>query len=152
MLELRPVFCRSPALCEGSLRGLAADATVRPANRPPKKGPENMRRTILFLVIAAVCLSGAALYLYPQIGDRAKQLLVGASTALSAQQSQSGQQTQAGGQRSGAAQQAQSGQQSQGGSGRRGGAGAGPVSVITAAAPTADFPIRRHAIGFVSSP
>lgn len=102
-----------------------------------------MRRTILLLVIAAVCLSGAALYLYPQAGDRAKQLLGGVSKSLSTQQSQSADQAQSG-------QQPQSGRQ--GGSGQRGGAGAGPVAVITAAATTADFPIRRHAIGFVSSP
>jgi multidrug efflux system membrane fusion protein len=104
-----------------------------------------MRRTIVLSVIAAVCLSGAALYLYPQAGDRAKQLIAGASTAPSTQQPQSGDQTQTG-------QQSQSGRQGQGGSGRRSGAGAGPVSVTTAVATTADFPIRRHAIGFVSSP
>ena len=95
-----------------------------------------MRRTMLLSVIAVACLAGATLYLYPQVGDRAKQLLAGALTELSGQQSQSAKQTQSG-------RQSQSGQQAQGASGRRGGAGGGPVAVATAVSNTAGMTVEK---------
>jgi membrane fusion protein, multidrug efflux system len=97
-----------------------------------------MRRTIRLSLLTALCLSGAALYFYPQIGDSVKLLLASSGNGQSVQQAQPGQQ-------------GQPGQQAQGRSGR-GGVGAGPVAVVTAVAKTADFPIRRYAIGFISSP
>src|SRR5262245_29036436 len=97
-----------------------------------------MRRTILLFLVAALIGSGAAFCLRPQVGDNVKALLMRSANGQSAQQSPPGQQSQAG-------------QQPQGKSGR-GGAGGGPVAVVTAAAANADFPVRRYAIGFVSSP
>jgi multidrug efflux system membrane fusion protein len=79
-----------------------------------------MRRTIVFSVIAAACLSGAALYL---AGDATGRLwnLVSGHAAEQAKPSARNSADRA-------------------------------VSVVTAVATTADFPIRRHAIGFVISP
>jgi len=88
-----------------------------------------MRRTALFSAITAICLCGAAVYLYPETVDQFRQRV--ASGPPSPDQAQAATQSHS--------------------TARRGGGG-GPVTVATAVAVTADFPIRRHAIGFISSP
>jgi multidrug efflux system membrane fusion protein len=82
-----------------------------------------------------VCLAGGALYFFPDALERAGQLLSGGSPGKAAG--------------TGASDNGTSGSGGDGAAGNRGGAA---VTVVTARATTADFPIRRYAIGFVSSP
>jgi multidrug efflux system membrane fusion protein len=83
-----------------------------------------------------VLLAAGALHLFPGVLGEAEQLLSGesAGTAADGGASTSGASDKGGG---------------HGAGGNRGGAA---VTVVTARAATADFPIRRYAIGFVSSP
>ncbi|AZO62341.1 MAG: efflux RND transporter periplasmic adaptor subunit [Mesorhizobium sp.] len=88
-----------------------------------------MRGKIAFTVVALACLAGVGLYLSPATMGRVQQLISGqqADTAGADTTKASGSQ--------------------KGGAG-----GARSASIVSATATTADFPIRRYAIGFVSSP
>ncbi|MBN9549489.1 MAG: efflux RND transporter periplasmic adaptor subunit [Alphaproteobacteria bacterium] len=88
-----------------------------------------MRGKIAFAVVAVACLAGAGLYLSPATLGKVQQLI-------------SGQQAGGGADKSAKA--------SDGAKG--GGGGARSASIVSATATTADFSIRRYAIGFVSSP
>lgn len=85
-----------------------------------------MRGKILFAVIAAACLAGAGLYLSPTAMGKVQQLISGQKTAATDKTAKASDKPAAGGARS--------------------------ASIVAATATTADFPIRRYAIGFVSSP
>lgn len=91
----------------------------------------SMRGKIAFAVVAVACLAGAGLYLSPTAMDKVQQLI-------------SGQQPAPDGADKGAGKTAKASDKSAGG-GRS-------ASIVSAAATTADFPIRRYAIGFISSP
>ncbi|WP_296747047.1 efflux RND transporter periplasmic adaptor subunit [Mesorhizobium sp.] len=93
-----------------------------------------MRGKIAFAVVAVACLAGAGLYLSPTTLGKVQALI-------------SGQQAVPGGTDKGSDKTAKAPDSAKGGSG-----GARSASIVSAAATTADFPIRRYAIGFVSSP
>lgn len=86
-----------------------------------------MRGKLAFAVIAVACVAGAGLYLWPAALGPVQQLI-------------SGQRSAAGGDKT-----AQAADPAKAG-------GARSASILSATATTADFPIRRYAIGFVSSP
>ena len=88
-----------------------------------------MRRSIVLPVIAAAGLCAAGVYLHPEIGESVRQRLALGSPSPGQDQPATRPQGK-----------------------ERRGAASEPVSVSTAVATSADFPIRRHAIGFVSSP
>jgi multidrug efflux system membrane fusion protein len=88
-----------------------------------------MRGKIAFAAVALACLAGAGLYLSPTAMDKVRQLIPGQQTA--AEES--------------AGKTAKDSDNSKRGGGRS-------ASIVSATATTADFPIRRYAIGFVSSP
>ena len=88
-----------------------------------------MRGKIAFAVVAVACLAGAGLYFSPATLGKVQQLI-------------SGQQAAGGPDKSAKAPDNAKG----------GGGGARSASIVSAIATTADFPIRRYAIGFVSSP
>ncbi len=94
----------------------------------------SMRGKIAFAVVAVACLAGAGLYLSPTTLGKVQALI-------------SGQQAVPGGTDKGSDKTAKAPDSAKGGSG-----GARSASIVSAAATTADFPIRRYAIGFVSSP
>ena len=89
-----------------------------------------MRGKIAFAVVALACLVGAGLYLSPTTTDKVRQLISGQQTAATDSASNT----------------AKAADNSKGGGGAR------SASIVSATATTADFPIRRYAIGFVSSP
>ncbi|TPN81533.1 efflux RND transporter periplasmic adaptor subunit [Mesorhizobium sp. CU2] len=93
-----------------------------------------MRGKIAFAVIAIACLAGAGLYFSPATLGKVQQLI-------------SGQKADA----ANADKTAKAADNSGGGDKQKGG-GARSASILSATASTADFPIRRYAIGFVSSP
>jgi len=91
-----------------------------------------MRGKIAFAVIAVACVAGAGLYLSPTALGTVRQLISG-------QQATQGSADKATADKAApAADKAKSGAHS--------------ASIVSAVATTADFPIRRYAIGFVSSP
>ncbi|RUW66927.1 biotin/lipoyl-binding protein, partial [Mesorhizobium sp. M1E.F.Ca.ET.063.01.1.1] len=87
-----------------------------------------MRGKIAFAVVALACLAGAGLYLSPAAMGRFQQLISGQQIGTAS-----------------ADKTAKASDNSKGG-------GARSASIVSATATTADFPIRRYAIGFVSSP
>jgi len=89
-----------------------------------------MRGKIVFALIALACVAAAGLYLSPTALGKVQQLISGQQAA-----------------RGGADKTAKAPDNAKGG-----GAGAHSASIVSATATTADFPIRRYAIGFVSSP
>ncbi|CCV07692.1 multidrug efflux system, subunit A [Mesorhizobium metallidurans STM 2683] len=89
-----------------------------------------MRGKIVLAVVAAACLAGAGLYLSPTAMSKVQQLL-SAKPMAAAEKPSAGKS---------AADEAGAGN------------GARSASIVAATASTADFPIRRYAIGFVSSP
>lgn len=94
-----------------------------------------MRGKIVLAVVAAACLAGAGLYLSPTAMSKVQQLIAPKQTAA-AEQSSAG----------------KPGAGKPGADKAGGGNGARSASIVAATASTADFPIRRYAIGFVSSP
>ena len=95
-----------------------------------------MRGKIVLALIAVACLAGAGLYVSPTAMSKVQQLLSLKQTADAG--------------KPGAA---KPGAAKQGADGAGAGASGGhSTSVVSATASTADFPIRRYAIGFVSSP
>ena len=88
-----------------------------------------MRGKIAFGVVAVACLAGAGLYFSPATLGKVQQLISGQQAA------------------DGADKTAKASDSAKGGGG-----GARSASIVSATATTADFPIRRYAIGFVSSP
>ncbi|RVC39941.1 efflux RND transporter periplasmic adaptor subunit [Mesorhizobium sp. M4A.F.Ca.ET.090.04.2.1] len=89
-----------------------------------------MRGKIVFAVIALACVAGAGLYLSPTALGKVQQLISGQKAASN-----------------GTDKTAKAPDNAKGGGGSTHSA-----SIVSAAATTADFPIRRYAIGFVSSP
>ncbi|RVD44387.1 efflux RND transporter periplasmic adaptor subunit [Mesorhizobium sp. M4A.F.Ca.ET.020.02.1.1] len=89
-----------------------------------------MRGKIVFAVIALACVAGAGLYLSPTALGKVQQLISGRQAASN-----------------GTDKTAKAPDNAKGGGG-----GTHSASIVSAAATTADFPIRRYAIGFVSSP
>lgn len=89
-----------------------------------------MRGKIAFAVVALACLAGVGLYLSPTAMGKVQQLISGqqASTASTSKTAKASDNP------------------------KGGGGGARSASIVSATATTADFPIRRYAIGFVSSP
>ena len=96
-----------------------------------------MRGKIALAIVAVACLAGAGFYFSPTTLAKVQQLISGkqADTDKTA----SGDKTGGGDKAAGASDNAK------GGGGRS-------ASIVAATATTADFPIRRYAIGFVSSP
>ncbi|TPM23593.1 efflux RND transporter periplasmic adaptor subunit [Mesorhizobium sp. B2-3-6] len=92
-----------------------------------------MRGKVILSLLAVACVGAACLYLSPDTLSRARQI-IGAKQVASDKPTPDRQDPQAG------AKQA------------AGGTGARSASIISATATTADFPVRRYAIGFVSSP
>ncbi|MBZ9856695.1 efflux RND transporter periplasmic adaptor subunit [Mesorhizobium sp. CA13] len=92
-----------------------------------------MRGKVILSLLAVACAGAAWLYLSPDTLSRARQT-IGAKQVASDKPAPDRQDPQAG------AKQA------------AGGTGARSASIISATATTADFPVRRYAIGFVSSP
>ncbi|TPM55097.1 efflux RND transporter periplasmic adaptor subunit [Mesorhizobium sp. B2-2-4] len=92
-----------------------------------------MRGKVILSLLAVACAGAAWLYLSPDALSRARQI-IGAKQVASDKPTPDRQDPQAG------AKQA------------AGGTGARSASIISATATTADFPVRRYAIGFVSSP
>ncbi|MBZ9965357.1 efflux RND transporter periplasmic adaptor subunit [Mesorhizobium sp. BR1-1-2] len=92
-----------------------------------------MRGKVILSLLAVACAGAAWLYLSPDTLSRARQI-IGAKQVASDKPAPDRQDPQAG------AKQA------------AGGTGARSASIISATATTADFPVRRYAIGFVSSP
>ncbi|RWM23717.1 efflux RND transporter periplasmic adaptor subunit [Mesorhizobium sp.] len=93
-----------------------------------------MRGKIAFAVVALACLAGAGLYLSPATMGKVQQLI-------------SGRQVTADG-----ADKTAKASDNPKGDGGKGGSGSRSASIVSATVTTADFPIRRYAIGFVSSP
>ncbi|MDX8481284.1 efflux RND transporter periplasmic adaptor subunit [Mesorhizobium sp. VK24D] len=93
-----------------------------------------MRGKIAFAVVALACFAGAGLYLSPTTMSKVQQLISGRQatadgTDKTAKVSDNPK-----------------------GDGGKGSGGPRSASIVSATATTADFPIRRYAIGFVSSP
>ncbi|TIP05921.1 MAG: efflux RND transporter periplasmic adaptor subunit [Mesorhizobium sp.] len=95
-----------------------------------------MRGKIAFAVVAVACLAGAGLYYSPTTLLRVQQLISGKQAASD--------KTASGERAAGASDNAKGGNAK--------GGGPRSASIVSAVATTADFPIRRYAIGFVSSP
>ncbi|MEI9401469.1 efflux RND transporter periplasmic adaptor subunit [Mesorhizobium argentiipisi] len=93
-----------------------------------------MRGKIAFAVVAAACLAGAGLYLSPTTLAKVQQLISGKQADVA-----TADKTASGDKAAGASDNAKS-------------SGPRSASIVSATATTADFPIRRYAIGFVSSP
>ncbi|MBZ9994646.1 efflux RND transporter periplasmic adaptor subunit [Mesorhizobium sp. BH1-1-4] len=89
-----------------------------------------MRGKVILSLLAVVCIGAGWLYLSPDALNKAQQLLgtkqVAATDKAAADKPAAGD--------------------------KAGGNGARSASIVSATATTADFPIRRYAIGFVSSP
>jgi len=96
-----------------------------------------MRGKIAFAIVAVACLAGAGFYFSPTTLAKVQQLISGKQAATD--KTASGDKTGGGDKAAGASDNAK------GGGGRS-------ASIVAATATTADFPIRRYAIGFVSSP
>lgn len=89
-----------------------------------------MRGKVVLSLLAVACLGAAWLYLSPDALNKVQQI-IGARQVAASDKPASG--TPAAGKQAG-------------------GNGPRPASIVSATATTADFPIRRYAIGFVSSP
>ncbi|MDX8444999.1 efflux RND transporter periplasmic adaptor subunit [Mesorhizobium captivum] len=89
-----------------------------------------MRGKIALAVVALACLAGAGLYFSPAMLGKVQQLIPGQQAATG-----------------GTDKTAKASDNPKGGGG-----GPRSASILSATATTADFPIRRYAIGFVSSP
>ena len=98
-----------------------------------------MRGKIAFAVVAVACLAGAGLYYSPTTLTKVQQLISGKQADVTAADK-----TARGDKAAGASDNAK-GDDAKGGGPRS-------ASIVSATATTADFPIRRYAIGFVSSP
>ncbi|WP_434723296.1 efflux RND transporter periplasmic adaptor subunit [Mesorhizobium sp. RIZ17] len=99
-----------------------------------------MRGKIIFAVVAVACLAGAGLYSSPSTLAKVQQLVSGRQAGTTtADKTASGDKTGGGDKTANASDTAKGG-------------GARSASIVAATATTADFPIRRYAIGFVSSP
>ncbi|MDX8532181.1 efflux RND transporter periplasmic adaptor subunit [Mesorhizobium sp. VK25A] len=98
-----------------------------------------MRGKIAFAVAAVACLAGAGLYFSPETLTKVQQLISGKQAGVAAADK-----TASGDKAAGAPDNAK-GDNAKGGGPRS-------ASIVSATATTADFPIRRYAIGFVSSP
>ncbi|TIW80835.1 MAG: biotin/lipoyl-binding protein, partial [Mesorhizobium sp.] len=96
-----------------------------------------MRGKIAFAVVAVACLAAAGLYYSPTTLAWVQQLISG-------KQADASDKTASGDKTAGAPDNAK-GDNAKGGGPRS-------ASIVSAVATTADFPIRRYAIGFVSSP
>ncbi|MER8629940.1 efflux RND transporter periplasmic adaptor subunit [Mesorhizobium opportunistum] len=106
-----------------------------------------MRGKVILSLLAVACAGAAWLYLSPDTLSRAQQLIGAKQVAAASDKQASDKQardTQAGDK--------QAGDKQGGGKQAAGGNGARSASIVSATATTADFPIRRYAIGFVSSP
>ncbi|MER8694187.1 efflux RND transporter periplasmic adaptor subunit [Mesorhizobium opportunistum] len=101
-----------------------------------------MRGKVILSLLAVACAGAAWLYLSPDALSRAQQL-IGAKQVAAASNKQAPDKQAPGTQ---AADKQAGGKQAAGGNGAR------SASIVSATATTADFPIRRYAIGFVSSP
>ncbi|TPI66010.1 efflux RND transporter periplasmic adaptor subunit [Mesorhizobium sp. B3-1-3] len=93
-----------------------------------------MRGKIAFAVVAVACLAGAGLYFSPTTLAKVQELISGKQAGAAAADKTAGSDKTA-----------SASDNAKGGSGRS-------ASIVSATATTADFPIRRYAIGFVSSP
>jgi multidrug efflux system membrane fusion protein len=98
-----------------------------------------MRGKIAFAVVAVACLAGAGLYYSPATLAKVQQLISGKQASVAAADKT------ASGDKAAAASDNAKGGNAKGGGPRS-------ASIVSATATTADFPIRRYAIGFVSSP
>ncbi|MBZ9732467.1 efflux RND transporter periplasmic adaptor subunit [Mesorhizobium sp. CA18] len=98
-----------------------------------------MRGKIAFAVVAVAGLAGAGLYLSPTTSAKVQQLISGKQASVAATDK-----TASGDKAAGAPDNAKSDNAK--------GGGPRSASIVSATATTADFPIRRYAIGFVSSP
>ncbi|BCG72640.1 hemolysin D [Mesorhizobium sp. 113-1-2] len=96
-----------------------------------------MRGKVILSLLAIACAGAAWLYLSPDALGKVQQL-IGVKQVATSDKAATDKQA-AGGQAAG-------GKQGAGGNGAR------SASIVSAMATTADFPIRRYAIGFVSSP
>ncbi|WP_027146527.1 efflux RND transporter periplasmic adaptor subunit [Mesorhizobium sp. WSM3626] len=90
-----------------------------------------MRGKVILSLLAVACASAAWLYLSPDALNKAQQIIGTKQVAATDKP---------------AADKAAGGKQGGGGNGAR------STSIVSATATTADFPVRRYAIGFVSSP
>src|SRR5690242_4607911 len=99
-----------------------------------------MRGKIAFAVVAVACLAGAGLYFSPATLAKVQQLISGQQAGAAA-----GDKTASGDKAGGSDKAAGAPDTAKGGGGRS-------ASIVAATATIADFPIRRYAIGFVSSP
>lgn len=95
-----------------------------------------MRGKVVLSLLAVACAGAAWLYLSPETLGKAQQLI--GMKQVAATDKPAGDKQAAGGQAAGGKQ--------------GGGNGARSASILSATATTADFPVRRYAIGFVSSP
>ncbi|SFO26043.1 membrane fusion protein, multidrug efflux system [Mesorhizobium sp. NFR06] len=93
-----------------------------------------MRGKIAFAIVAIACLAGAGLYLSPAALGRVQQLISGQRADTAASDKTAG------------------GDNTAKASDNAKGSGPRSASIVSATATIADFPIRRYAIGFVSSP
>src|SRR5438876_3518791 len=88
-----------------------------------------MRGKIAFAVVALACLAGAGLYLSPATMGKVQQLISSRKPAADS-----------------------TNKTAKASDNPKGGGAARSASIVSATVTTADFPIRRYAIGFVSSP
>ncbi|AZO54098.1 MULTISPECIES: efflux RND transporter periplasmic adaptor subunit [unclassified Mesorhizobium] len=88
-----------------------------------------MRGKVILSLLAVVCAGAAWLYVSPDALNKAQQM-VGARQVAATDKATTGKPAD----------------------GKQGNGGARSASIVSATATTADFPIRRYAIGFVSSP
>ncbi|MGX5802405.1 efflux RND transporter periplasmic adaptor subunit [Bradyrhizobium sp. Arg314] len=93
-----------------------------------------MRGKIAFAIVALACLAGAGLYFSPTTLAKVQQLISGKQADAAASDKTA------------------SGDKAASASDNAKGGGPRSASIVSVAATTADFPIRRYAIGFVSSP
>lgn len=94
-------------------------------------------KVVLAVVVAAACVAAAWVYFSPAATSSLQQMLPGASQTAAADKPVGSDKASA---------------DKTGGKSGAGGNGARSASIVSATATTADFPIRRYAIGFVSSP
>ncbi|TPN18655.1 efflux RND transporter periplasmic adaptor subunit [Mesorhizobium sp. B2-3-3] len=105
-----------------------------------------MRGKVIFSLLAAACAGAAWLYVSPDTLGKVQQF-IGAKQAAVADKAATGTQTaDKPAADKGATDKQATDKQAAGGNGAR------SASIVSATATTADFPIRRYAIGFVSSP
>ncbi|MER9007885.1 MULTISPECIES: efflux RND transporter periplasmic adaptor subunit [unclassified Mesorhizobium] len=96
-----------------------------------------MRGKVVLAVVVAACVAAAWVYFSPAAMSSMQQMLPGASQTAAADKPAGSDKASA---------------DKAGGKSGAGGNAARSASIVSATATTADFPIRRYAIGFVSSP